>query len=55
MIDRENQDNASNSEAQPQPQRRAYAKPVVVDLGDVRELTLGGKGGAGDAHGGGHS
>ena len=55
MIDQKNPDDASNTQAQPQPRRRAYAKPVVVDLGDVRELTRGGAGSKQDAHGGGHS
>jgi hypothetical protein len=54
MMNQENRDDASSSQAQPQPKRRAYAKPVVVDLGDVRELTRGGAGSGGDAHGGGH-
>jgi hypothetical protein len=55
MIDRQNRDNASNNEAQPQPERRVYAKPVLIDLGDVRELTRGGSGGSPEAHSGGHS
>ena len=54
MINQENRDNASSNQVEPQPRRRAYAKPVVIDLGDVRELTRGGTGSRSDAHGGGH-
>ena len=35
----------------PAPAKRAYDKPAVTELGDVRALTLGGAGTKGDAKG----
>jgi hypothetical protein len=33
------------------PGRKAYAKPLLLHLGDVRDLTLGGSPGSGDSGG----
>jgi hypothetical protein len=50
MIDHENRDKAeTQSEAERPSTRHAYATPVVIDLGDVRELTRGGGGSKTDA------
>jgi len=32
-----------------QPKRAYYQKPVLIDLGDVRDITLGGSPGLGDS------
>jgi hypothetical protein len=54
MTNQENRDNASSHQVEPQPKRRAYVKPAVADLGDVRELTRGASGSKPEAHSGGH-
>jgi asparagine synthetase B (glutamine-hydrolysing) len=52
MTNQESRDNASSHQVE--PKRRAYVKPAVADLGDVRELTRGGAGSKPEAHSGGH-
>jgi hypothetical protein len=57
MTNQENRDNASSNQVAPQPSqlgRRAYVKPAMADLGDVRELTRGSHGSKPEGHGGGH-
>jgi hypothetical protein len=48
MMDQPNRDYAGTAHVQ--DERRRYVKPRLVDLGDVRELTLGTSGTSTESH-----